>query len=210
MKNSYKITLGILAVLIMITIAIGTSYSFFLVEGGQEQDNSIIATCFDIEFTSGGSNINLANTYPMEDAKGQALSPYTFTIKNTCTTANSPATGIKYDISLNTLTTDSETSDLPASKIKYELKQTTPSSTNLGSAVVSTKPDNLATLNPSAKTDYNIQNSYSITSGTLAPQASNTYELRLWIPSDACEGEACETEVMSKVFKSKILVYAYM
>ena len=99
MRLKYKILLAIITVGIGICLMTYQSYALWVATytGGE---NIVNVGCFEIEFTEQTSSIGLNNTYPVSDTKGLTTNPYTFTIKNTCTV------GASYDVTLNTLTTN--------------------------------------------------------------------------------------------------------
>lgn len=200
MRNGYKITLGIITILILITITIGTSYSFYSVSDTQTDPNSLTTTCFQIDY-NGSDNINLTGdgnyAYPMNEETALAKTPYTFTIKNTCTSTNANGV-IKYDVSLNTLT--DEISNL-SSALRFKLNKTAPVVAEGSSDMLSKLQDK---LDANIKIKYGIDNSYHLISGTLAPDESVTYNLYLWID------ESANNSVMGQTFNGKVLVYAYM
>ena len=199
MRSGYKITLGILTIMILVTLTIGTSYSYYSVASTQENPNELTTTCFDVSFSEGSSSINLAATYPMSEASANSLSPYTFTITNTCTTENA-TDPINYVVTLNTLTAN--TSTLPLNLLRVRLDETSPSSVTGTSALLSDVPP--YTLGESLKTSEGIDTSYNLVEGTLAPGESVTYNLRLWID------ESAGKDVMNDSFTGRVLVYSYM
>lgn len=199
MRSGYKITLGILTIMILVTLTIGTSYSYYSVASTQENPNELTTTCFDVSFSEGSSSINLAATYPMSEASANSLSPYTFTITNTCTTENA-TDPINYVVTLNTLTANTPT--LPLNLLRVRLDQTSPSSVTGTSALLSNVSP--YTLGESLKTSEGIDDSYNLAEGTLAPGESVTYNLRLWID------ESAGNDVMNDSFTGRVLVYSYM
>src|SRR5699024_4059471 len=90
MRSGYKVTLGILTIMILVTITIGTSYAYYSISSTQENPNEISTTCFDVSYTEGSNgSINLPATYPMSEANAlKKLQPYEFTITNPCTSEN--------------------------------------------------------------------------------------------------------------------------
>lgn len=124
MRSGYKITLGILTIMILVTITVGTSYSYYSIASEQANPNELATTCFEISFSEGSNgSINLAATYPMsEESALTRLNPYNFTITNTC---SSGAT-TNYIVTLNTLT--ASPSNL-TSYINYKLNTVTSAGT---------------------------------------------------------------------------------
>ena len=200
MRSGYKITLGILTIMILVTITIGTSYSYYSVASEQTNPNEITTTCFDVSFSEGANgSIKLNATYPMSETSANNLTPYEFTITNTCTTSNA-TDPIKYVVTLNTLTANTPT--LPLNLLRVRLDKTSPSTQNGTSALLS----NIApyTLGDQLKTEEGIDTSYNLAEGTLAPGESVTYNLRLWID------ETASNDVMNNSFTGRVLVYSYM
>ena len=125
MKLKYKIMLGIIVICMGVVLMTYQSYALWIVT--KESGESIVSVgCFEISYQEESNTINLENTYPMSDEKGLNLTPYTFTITNTCTT------GASYEVTLNTLNTNT----MNTSWLKYALyKEGTPKPTtgiNLG------------------------------------------------------------------------------
>jgi len=197
MGKGYKISLSVITIMILITITIGTSYSYYSVSDVQENPNNVSTTCFKINFTD-QNPISLTNSYPMAEATALAKTPYQFTITNTCTTG----TDIKYDVLLNTLTN-------PASNLtpylRYKLEEVG------GTAQASAKITSAATytLASDIKTSESIDTSYKLASGTLAPGASKTYKLYIWIDEDTSLTDVQVSGAM-KSFTGKVLVYNYI
>lgn len=199
MRNGYKMTLGILTIMILITITIGTSYSYYSISDEQTTSNELITACFDISYDDqdGSNAISLnsdgAYAYPMSEitALGK-LTPYTFTIKNNCTSANN--NGINYVVTLNTLTTTPSTL---TNYIRYKLNTSTIEGT---SALLTTSPYD---LNTNVKLSEDIDTSYSLASGNIAAGESITYSLYLWIDENA------GNDIMGTNFTGKVLVYTY-
>ena len=196
MRSGYKITLGVLTIMILVTITIGTSYSYYSIAGEQTDPNKLATTCFNISYTEGTSSINLPATYPMSEASANSLSPYTFTITNTCSTGAS----INYVVTLNTLTASMPS--LPLNLLRYRLDQTAPSAVTGTSNVLSSA--STYDLNTSVKSEQGINTSYNLATGSLAPGESATYNLRLWID------ESATTDVIGQTFTGRVLVYSYI
>jgi len=182
--------------MILVTITIGTSYSYYSVSDVQSEANTLTSTCFDITYNDNGgsSAIKLTNAYPMTEAKALSGTPYTFTIKNTCAAGNQT---VKYVVTLNTLKASPSTL---TSSLNYKLNRTAPSALAGTTGTLATPYE----LNPNVKTSEGIDTSYSIETGTLAPGESKTYNLYLWINENA------GNDVMSQSFTGKVLVYSYI
>lgn len=206
MKNRYRISLLIIAILISVSMTIGTSYAFWSTTEAQTGTNDIEAGCLKIEINDtnnegDSTSINLSNTYPMSDARGLSTKPYELTIKNVC--------NIKadYKIILNVLSA----SKLTESQIKYHIVKTSPTETDMNPLLISSLES--ITLEDDTKNKIEstvgkaINNSYIIETGVLNAQVDNvtdsvTYNLRLWID------ESVGNDIMNSAFESAISVYA--
>lgn len=74
--------LGIIGCLLLST----TSYALWTMSHTQSTTNALASGCFSTTFTD-DSPIKLEKAYPISETAGLKLSPYTFTITNTCTNA---------------------------------------------------------------------------------------------------------------------------
>lgn len=199
MRSGYKITLSILTIMILVTIAIGTSYAFFSVSGTQSGTNTLSTTCFSVSFTDGDSiSLNEAGSYayPMSDASAESLDPYIFTITNTC----GSGADIKYMVILSTYSdNESLANALSPTLIRYSL------GTN-SSSIVKTlgEQDTYDLSNISDDSLNDLGTAYILAEGTLAADSNVEYNLRLWI------NESAGNDVMDQTFTGKILVYSYM
>lgn len=194
MRKGYKITLSVLTIMILITITVGTSYSYYSVSDVQDNPNTLTSTCFDITYAENSSSINLTNSYPMSESKALALTPYSFTITNTCAAGNQT---VNYIVTLNTLTASPSTL---TSSLNYKLNKTAPAAI-VGTTGTLTTP---YALNPNVKTEEGIDTSYSLEVGTLAPGEAKTFNLYLWINENA------GNTIMGQNFTGKVLVYSYI
>src|SRR5574344_28320 len=180
MNKKNKITLIIVSLLLVLTITIGISYAYWKLSFVQTTANSLATDCFSITFTEDTSNIALTNAYPLLDADGEKLTPYTFTIKNNCTSYAS------YQVNLEVL----NTSTLADSYLKMQLDSNTPVLLTSNSTVTKTLSD--------ATTSYNIANGY------LDPSASKTYNLRVWLKGETTMADP----VQNKIWNAKVTLSA--
>lgn len=183
--------LGIIVICMGIVLMTYQSYALWIVT--KESGESIVSVgCFEISYQEESNTINLENTYPMSDEKGLTLTPYTFTITNTCTA------GASYEVTLNTLTTNT----MNTSWLKYALyKEGTPKPTtgiNLGTVT-----------NKNTQTEElqipNLNESLILTSGELNGRIAEdqngesvTYHLYLWMD------ETTGNEAMNTTFEGSI------
>lgn len=177
MRLRYRLPLALIAICMVMTLFVASSYALWKVTIYQETENIIETGCFSISFNDDSTSINLNNTYPMSNENGLKTTPYTFTLTNTCTI------DANYTIYLNTLEVSG--TKLADSLIKYALVKA-------DGAVATAQNLNSATQNIDKSHftfDKNILNSYVLETGTLKGKTSETsndggsvtYNLRLWI-----------------------------
>lgn len=191
MRLRYRIPLAVIAIMMVVTMFLGSSYALWKVTKYQPTANVIETGCFELTFTEQSSSINLTNAYPITDEKGLKTTPYTFTLKNTCTI------DAQYIVYLNTLKT-AETK-IDDSLIKYSLLKT-------GDSISVANPLSTATLNNDVSSftyDKDLLTSYSLVTGTLAQNEQVQYNLRLWID------ESATTAINGYTFEAGIATIAY-
>ncbi len=202
MRLRYRIPLALITIFMILTLFIASSYALWKVTVYQETENIIETGCFSIQFEE-SSSINLNNTYPMSDESGMKLSPYSFTIRNTCTV------DAKYTVYLNTLEVNGE--KLADDFIKYSLIKTEDALNTAYS--LDTAKVNLDKTHFSF--DKNILKSYEIATGTLKGKTNETnedgesvtYDLRLWIDekgTNSIGGQTFEAGVSTIAYATKL------
>ena len=174
-------------------IVLMTYQSYALWTVTKESGESIVSVgCFEISYQEESNTINLENTYPMSDEKGLTLTPYTFTITNTCTT------GASYEVTLNTLTTNT----MNTSWLKYALYKEgeTKPTTGINLGTVTNKNTQTEELQIP-----NLNESLILTSGELNGRIAEnqngesvTYHLYLWMD------ETTGNEAMNTTFEGSI------
>lgn len=187
---------------IVIIAATSVTYAYLSYNATQTDENILTTSCFNIRYEDSNSislNSNGNYAYPMSEERANNLTPYSFTITNKCDTSNS-TDPINYVVTLNTL--NASPSNIELSKLRYRLDMTTPTATTGTSTLMSEAAP--YDLSSSIKSAEGINTSYNLLEGTLAPGASVTYNLRLWID------EAAGNEVMNQTFNGRILVYSYL
>ena len=175
-----KITLPVLTILSIALILVGTSYAYWRFTYISDKTNIGKSKCLSIELTNQKNEISLTNTYPISDIEGKKLTPYSFTINNTCDTF------ISYDVNLEMLEGTTMNSKYMAVMINNEHKELL---SNLESAntVMSSSVE-----------------SRKLVSGSLGVGDSIDYTLRLWID----ESVTLSDDAMNKNFTSKVVVTA--
>ncbi len=140
--------------------------------------------------TDATNAINLQEAYPITNEEAEKLTPYTFTIENTC----ADATG--YAINLESFTeTDYDTKWLPDSSVR----------TSLVSGSNKLFFDDLyETYLTEEKVIENTVYAYKIHKGILNGKESKQFSLRLWLDYDTPASE----DVMNATWQGKITVIA--
>ena len=169
------------SICLLVLLGVGLSYSMWNMSISQENNNVIATTndCFDIAVTSQENSIKLENAYPISDTKGKTLTPFTFTIKNTCDMAAS------YTVSLESL------------------KGSTLSSSFLKVMVNDNDPKILNTLDSTDTVNSGSIESRVLDTGTIFKNKTKEYSIRLWIDYDTTM-EDLNNE--TKVLKSRIII----
>ena len=147
----------------------------------QDTTNTVYTKCFDVSITNQKNSIDLENTYPISDEKGKKLTPFSFTITNTCDIFAS------YTVNLESL----KNTTLNSKFLKVMLNN---EELKLLSNYESTDTVNTGSIE-----------SHILAKGSLGSGDSEDYTLRLWIDYDTTL-EDLDNE--TKTFKSKIVVKA--
>ena len=164
----------VLILFIAIMFVAGFSYAFYYFNDSL-LSNSATSSCFKLQF-SGQNDISLMNTVPLSEEAAKELTPYKFTITNTCNTSS------YYDVNLEIL----EGTTIESSEIRYSLD-------NVDSRLLSER---------SSVSDYvnqNVLSSRNLISGILNQGESKTYDLRLWVNEDSLYQNSAEKDFISKV-----------
>ena len=169
---------AIILLILSITLVIGFSFASWIITLTQANTNVIGSKCFNLTLSE-TNPINLTGAYPLTDTEGASLTPFDFTITNTCSSYAS------YQVNIEIL----NTTTLASTEVKVMLDNGTP-------ALLSTKTTTTATL-------QNASNAYILKMGYLDPNESVTYHLRLWIKEDSTTEASA-----NKTFSSKITISA--
>lgn len=73
----------IVIVILLLTLTIGISFAYWQRTLNQENKNIVESNCFELTLTE-SNDIHLEKAYPIIDEEGRKLTPYEFTITNTC------------------------------------------------------------------------------------------------------------------------------
>ena len=181
MKSKSRILLISTIIIFILTIFIGTSYSLWQTINTQDSVNTATTKCFNVEITSQKNSISLENAYPITNEKGKKLTPFSFTITNTCDIFAS------YTVSLESL------------------NGTTLSSKFLNAMINNEEINKLSDYEATDTVNEGSIESHILAKGSLGSGDSEDYTLRVWIDYDTTM-EDLDNEI--KTFKSKVVVKA--
>ena len=179
-KKHNKFILIFLGILLTLSVLIGVSYAYYMVTASQTNKNRLASSCISISLTNEKNDITLNNAYPITDSEGKKLTPYQFTITNTCDIF------ISYNVNLEML----EGTDLSTDYIKTMVNSEAP-------AILSTLDSTSTTIDKSTE-------SRTLAQGSLGSGDSVDYALRLWMD----ENTPLNDETQDKSLISKIVVVA--
>ena len=171
----------LLLIIIMFTVIIGISYAYWFLNLKQLGTNKIASTCFSLELTKEENEIHLLKAHPITDEEGKELTPYSFTITNTCDMFAS------YTITLQV----SKESDLKNEYVASMLNT-----------------NKIATLNELETTKVSDESlykeAYVLATGSLGSGDSEDYTLRLWMDEEV----TMEDDANNKKFSAKVVITA--
>ena len=177
-KNFIFVSVGLI---VIVLLGIGVSYSLWNISVSQDTVNTATTKCFNVEITSQKNSISLENVYPITNEKGKKLTPFSFTITNTCDIFAS------YTVSLESL------------------KDSTLSSKFLNAMINNEEIKKLSDYEITDTVNTGSIESHILAKGSLGSGDSEDYTLRVWIDYDTTM-EDLNNE--TKTFKSKIVVKA--
>ena len=177
MKNK-KVLIIMISIILILSI-VGLSYALWYFNLKQTGINKIAGSCFNLSLTNEKNDINLTDAYPITNEEGKKLTPYSFTITNTCDLFAS------YTVNLEVL----ENNTLP---IKY-----------ISSMINNESIIKLSELEDAKTTIDGSVTSKILAKGSLGSGDSVDYNLRLWMSEDVTPED---TDAMNKNFKSKVVV----
>lgn len=198
-KKTRIITLGVLAIMIVICISLGITRAFMKPLGETSSVTEVaLSSCAKISLTDKNS-INLSNTYPMSKNRALQTTPYTFTVSSSCETF----------VGFNLYLAVPSTNTLPASDIHYII-------TNVGSkeiiadGILSAATNATSSFIAQEKTEYevgmggSISAIYQIFNASIPYQGETSYDLYLYLDENATQ-----TTNGSKTFTAAVAVKAY-
>ena len=178
--NKKKVGLIVLSLCLVGIVAIGVSYAWWRFTVMQTGENTAISQCLKIELSNESDAINLTNMYPITDEEGRKLTPYTFTLTNTCTVS-------------------------AAYKLNMEMLEGTTLNSKYVAVTVNDGDINLLSSYDETTTVIdNSTESRTLDTGVLSPNGSKDYSVSIWMDKSV----TLEDDAQNKVFKSKIVVNA--
>ena len=177
MKKKSKFSLIIICLVITL-VSIGLSYAYWRFAFISDNANKGTSGCFNIELAEEKDEINLTNAYPITDAEGLKLKPYSFTLRNSCSIF------AHYYVNLEMLEGTTLNSKWVATKVNSD-------------AITTLDKYKTATTTMTGSTEAR-----TIAEGYLGTDDTVDYTLSFWMDEDATIND----DVMNKVFKSKIVI----
>jgi len=179
-STSKKIILSILGILLILSLLVGVSYAYYMVSVSQTNKNIVKSSCLNLSISNEENVIKLEKQIPIMNEEGKNLTPYTFTVNNTCNSM------MAYSLNLE------------------ELEGSTLASKYIMTMINDKSYVNMATLSSTDNYYSNSVESRVLATGSLGPNASINYFLRLWMD----EATPMTTDAMNKSFRSKVVVVA--
>mgnify|MGYP004586338611 CR=1 FL=1 len=176
MKKKSKFSLIIICLIITL-VSISLSYAYWRFTFISDNANKGTSGCFNIELAEEKDEINLTNAYPITDAEGLKLKPYSFTLRNSCSIF------AHYYVNLEMLEGTTLNSKFIATKINSD-------------AITTLDKYKTATTTMAGSTEAR-----TIAEGYLGAGDSIDYTISFWMDEDVTIND----DAMNKVFKSKIV-----
>ena len=179
-STSKKIILSILGILLILSLLVGVSYAYYMVSVSQTNKNIVKSSCLNLSISNEGNVIRLEKQILIMNEEVKNLTPYTFTINNTCNSF------IAYSLNLE------------------ELEGSTLASKYIMTMVNDKDYVNKASLSSTDNYYDSSVESRVLATGSLGANASINYSLRLWMD----EATPMTTDAMNNSFRSKAVVVA--
>ena len=172
--------LVIIAIALVFLLTIGFSYAWWRLSFAQDKANTAVSKCFKLELANQANEINLTNMYPITDEEGRALTPLTFTLKNTCSVS------AKYSLNM-------------------EMLEGTTLNSNYLAVLVNNKDIKLlSSYNTATTVVKGSTESRTLDTGVLQANSSKDYSISIWMDKSVTLSD----DAQNKVFKSKVVVDA--
>ena len=182
-RKKLKLYYGLLITVICI---IGVSFAWFRLFLSQNEDNTLASRkCFSTTLTEDTSKIELTDAFPITDVKGLKQTPFTFTLKNNCSSY------IKVYITIDSAYRESMSSSyLKDDYIKVNIS---PKGTTKNQSAILGK-QTLTDIDSSTK-------GYIIIDTSLNANEEKSYDLRIWMDSAVTAEQG-----LNKAWAGKIVV----
>ena len=180
MNKKYIIVLIVLGGLLGVSLLVGVSYAYYMVSVSQTNKNIVKSSCLNLSISNEENVIKLEKQIPIMNEEGKKLTPYTFTINNTCNSM------MGYSLNLE------------------ELEGSTLASKYIMTMVIDKSYVNMASLSSTDNYYDSSVESRVLVTGSLGAKASVDYSLRLWMDEDT----PLTSDAMNKSFRSKVVVVA--
>ena len=170
----------IIVIALVFLLTMGFSYAWWRLSFAQDKANTAISKCLKLELANQANEINLTNMYPISDEEGRALTPLTFTLKNTCSMS------AKYTLNL-------------------EMLEGTTLNSNYLAVLVNNKDIKLlSSYNTATTVIKGSTESRTFDTGVLQANSSKDYSISIWMDKSVTLSD----DAQNKVFKSKVVVDA--
>ena len=175
-KNNKKFIIIGIVIIVLLLISLAFAYLRTTLQGQEEY--IVRAGTLNLTLTE-GNELTLEKIIPLEDSEGMNLNGFTFSL------TNEGNIDTDYTIYLDDVELDTNETRMPDSSIRYSLTRNDETF----------NPKNLTTMgsNPNRRVDF----------GTISPDETVNYTLRIWIDYGATTEEAS-----GKTFKGKLRVVA--
>ena len=175
-KRKKKMLIFIIAIILILLIGLAFAYLVTTLHG--DKDYIVRVGTLDLVLNE-GNELTLEKQIPLEDFEGQSLNGFSFSL------VNNGSVDTDYTIYLDDIELSEDETRMPDSAIRYSLTRDDETFS----------PRNLTTMgsNPNRRVDF----------GTINPDETINYTLRIWIDYDATTEEAS-----GKTFKGKLRVEA--
>ena len=174
-KNKKIIIIGIAIILILL---IGLAFAYLVTTLHGDKDYIVRVGTLDLVLNE-GNELTLEKQIPLEDFEGQSLNGFSFSL------VNNGSVDTDYTIYLDDIELSEDETRMPDSAIRYSLTR--------NDEVFSPKNLTMIGSNPNRRVDF----------GTISPDETINYTLKIWIDYDATTEEAS-----GKTFKGKLRVEA--
>ena len=180
-KNKTNKVLIILGILIGILTLLGISYAIWVLKLQQTNFNIVNSSCLKLNLINEKNDINIENAYPLLNEEGKSLTPYEFTIENTCDLF------VSYSVNLEVL----DETTLPIKYVSVLLNEE--------------GVQRLSSFDTVESTLKNISISKELYKGGIGAGETNNYKLRLWLSEDVGPEDV---DAMNKLFTAKVTITA--